>query len=152
MEAANRGAQEGGGPSLGCNVVLPEEQEPNPFLDRWITFQHFFVRKVMLVKQSCGFIGFPGGFGTLDELFETATLVQTGKIEDYPIILMGVDYWAPLLEFLEETLLARGAIERGDFDRITATDDLKTAVDCLVGCTLHRFHRELEGEQSEVRS
>ena len=143
MEAASRGARDGGGPSLGCNIVLPAEQAHNPYIDRWITFHHFFVRKVVLVKQSCGFVGFPGGFGTLDELFETATLVQTRKIADYPIILMGMDYWSPLLDFLRETLLARGTIAAEDLQRITVTDDAQQAVDCLVGCARNRFHKAL---------
>ena len=99
MEAANRGAKEVGGYSIGCNIELPQEQKPNPFLDRWVTFRHFFVRKLMLVKYSYAFIALPGGFGTLDEIFETATLIQTHKIEDFPLILVGKDYWQPLLDF-----------------------------------------------------
>jgi uncharacterized protein (TIGR00730 family) len=89
MEAANRGAREAGGRSVGCNIVLPEEQEPNPYLDRFVEFRYFFVRKVMLVKYSYAFVCMPGGFGTLDEIFETLTLIQTGKIRDFPVIIMG---------------------------------------------------------------
>ena len=89
MEAANRGAKDAGGRSIGCNIDLPQEQQPNPYLDRWITFRYFFVRKVMLVKYSYAFIALPGGFGTLDELFETATLIQTGRSSDFPLVLMG---------------------------------------------------------------
>src|SRR5213083_1970801 len=92
MEAANRGAKEVGGYSVGCNIVLPQEQKPNAFLDRWMTFRHFFVRKLMLVKYSYAFIAMPGGFGTLDEIFESATLIQTHKIENFPLVLMGKEY------------------------------------------------------------
>ncbi len=95
MEAANRGAKEVGGTSVGCNIALSHEQQPNNYLDRWITFRHFFVRKMMLVKYSYAFIAMPGGFGTLDEIFEVATLVQTGKIKQFPIVLMGREFWAP---------------------------------------------------------
>ena len=108
MEAANRGAKEVGGRSVGCNIELPQEQQPNPYLDRWITFRHFFVRKVMLVKYSYAFVALPGGFGTLDEIFETATLIQTGKIRDFPLVLMGREFWRPLADFLH------GPLERWD--------------------------------------
>src|ERR1700687_2991816 len=99
MEAANRGAKDVGGFSVGCNIELPQEQKPNPYLDKWVTFRHFYVRKLMLVKYSYAFIVMPGGFGTLDEIFETATLIQTRKIEDFPLVLMGKNYWQPLLDF-----------------------------------------------------
>src|SRR5262245_60515207 len=92
MEAANRGAREAGGRSIGCNIELPHEQRPNAYVDRWITFRHFFVRKVMLVKYSYAFVALPGGFGTLDEIFETVTLVQTGKIQEFPLVLIGTDF------------------------------------------------------------
>src|SRR5437667_4900201 len=100
MEAANRGAKDVGGRTVGCNIELPFEQKPNPYLDRWITFRHFFVRKVMLIKYSYAFIALPGGFGTLDEIFETATLIQTGKIFEFPVVLVGTEYWRPLVEFV----------------------------------------------------
>ena len=96
MEAANRGAKDAGGRSIGCNIVLPLEQKPNPYVDSWIDFEYFFVRKLMLVKYSYAFVVMPGGFGTLDELFEVATLIQTGKVENFPVALMGADYWRPL--------------------------------------------------------
>jgi uncharacterized protein (TIGR00730 family) len=105
MEAANRGARDVKGRSVGCNIELPAEQKPNAYLDRWITFRYFFVRKLMLVKYSYAFVALPGGFGTLDEIFETATLIQTRKILDFPLVLMGRDYWQPLLDFMESRLL-----------------------------------------------
>ena len=127
MEAANRGARAGGGVSLGCNIVLPAEQHPNPYLDRFITFRYFFVRKVMLVKYSVAFVVLPGGFGTLDELFEAATLVQTRKIIGFPIVLMCTDYWAPLMEFVRGTLRRYATIADTDTDLLTVTDSLDDA-------------------------
>ena len=121
MEAANRGAKEVGGRSVGCNIELPQEQKPNPYLDRWVTFRHFFVRKLMLVKYSYAFIALPGGFGTLDEIFETATLIQTGKIRDFPLVLIGRDYWRPLTDFLRNRLLVEGTIDPGDEQRLQTT-------------------------------
>lgn len=128
MEAANRGAKEGGGYSVGCNIELPIEQKPNPYLDRWVSFRHFFVRKLMLVKYSYAFIALPGGFGTLDEIFETATLIQTGKIKGFPLILMGKDYWKPLLDFFRNRLLAEKTVDTVDVDRILLTDSAEEAV------------------------
>jgi uncharacterized protein (TIGR00730 family) len=128
MEAANRGAREAGGTSIGCNIVLPKEQKPNPYVDKWVEFRYFFVRKLMLVKYSYGFIAAPGGFGTLDELFEVATLVQTGKIKNFPVILLGVEYWRPLVEFLRESLVTARAIDASDLDRILVTDSPAEAV------------------------
>ncbi|RMD83610.1 MAG: TIGR00730 family Rossman fold protein [Candidatus Dadabacteria bacterium] len=128
MEAANRGAKEGGGFSVGCNIELPREQKPNPYLDRWVTLHYFFVRKVMLVRYSCAFVVLPGGFGTLDEVFETATLMQTGKIADFPIILMGTDYWAPLLDFLAGRMVREGTIAASDLEILSPTDSVEEAV------------------------
>jgi hypothetical protein len=139
MEAANRGAREARGRSLGCNIVLPREQEPNPYLDQWITFRYFFVRKVMLVKYSYAFIALPGGFGTLDEIFETATLIQTGKIQEFPLVLMGEDYWHPLLSFLNERLLKEGTISPEDLKRLTVTDSPETAVEGVRYMAMARF-------------
>ena len=104
------------------------EQRPNPYLDRWITFRHFFVRKVMLVKYSYAFVALPGGFGTLDEIFETATLIQTGKIHEFPLVLMGTDFWAPLLQFIRTRLLAEGTVGAADVERLVVTDSPAEAV------------------------
>jgi uncharacterized protein (TIGR00730 family) len=125
MEAANRGAQEGGGLSLGCNIHLPREQRPNDYLDRYIPFEHFFVRKVMLVKYSSAFVFLPGGFGTLDEAFELATLVQNGKIEHFPLIAVGQDFWGEIVQFLERTLVRTGTLSRPELEliRLAATPE-----------------------------
>jgi uncharacterized protein (TIGR00730 family) len=139
MEAANRGARDAGGKSIGCNIELPMEQKPNPYLDTFIEFRYFFIRKVMLVKYSYAFIVLPGGFGTLDEVFETVTLVQTGKIKDFPIILMGRDYWDPLFKFLRERLVAQGAIGPGDVDLLTVTDSPEEALNCIADCAQRKF-------------
>ncbi|HVH18652.1 MAG TPA: TIGR00730 family Rossman fold protein [Myxococcota bacterium] len=128
MEAANRGARENGGRSIGCNIVLPHEQKPNPYLDRTIDFDYFFVRKVMLVKYSLGFVLMPGGYGTLDEIFETATLVQTGKIRRFPIVAMGRDYWQGLFDFISQTLFHEGAAEEGEVGGFLITDSVEEAV------------------------
>jgi len=114
MEAANRGAREAGGMSIGCNIRLPKEQKPNAYLDRFIEFEHFFVRKVMLVKYSCAFVVMPGGFGTLDEAFEVLTLIQNKKVESFPVVLMGGEYWTALRRFVEETLVREGTIDPAD--------------------------------------
>ena len=114
MEAANRGAQEAGGHSVGCTILLPSEQQPNRYLDRAIEFDYFFVRKVMLLKYSSGFICMPGGVGTLDEIFETGTLIQTGKMPEFPLVVMGYEFWAPLRHYLRSTMFAEGTIAEGE--------------------------------------
>jgi uncharacterized protein (TIGR00730 family) len=139
MEAANRGAKEAGGRSIGCNIELPLEQRPNPYVDRWITFKHFFVRKVMLIKYSYAFVALPGGFGTLDEIFETATLIQTGKILQFPLVLMGRDFWGPLLAFLRDRLVAEGTVDRTDVERFIVTDSPEEAVELITQTALARF-------------
>lgn len=122
MEAANRGAREAKGRSVGCNIVLPMEQRPNPYLDLFVEFDYFFVRKLMLAKYSYAFVACPGGFGTLDELFEIATLVQTGKVRQFPIVLAGVEFWTPLLDYLRERMLREGTIDAADVDRFILSD------------------------------
>jgi uncharacterized protein (TIGR00730 family) len=134
MEAANRGAREAGGRSVGCNIILPREQQPNPYLDRWIEFHHFFVRKVMMVKHSLGFVVLPGGLGTLDEVFETVVLIQTKKIAHFPIILMGTDFWRGQMDFLRGTLVTEGTIAKDDLSGIVFTDSPDEAMACLVHC------------------
>jgi hypothetical protein len=132
MEAANRGAREAGGVSVGCNIALPQEQKPNPYLDRWVTFRYFFVRKVILVKYSYAFVVLPGGFGTLDELFEALTLVQTRKIVSFPIVLMGTEHWRPLVLLLE-SLADRGLIDRTDLGFLHLTDSLDDLTAAITG-------------------
>jgi hypothetical protein len=122
MEAANRGAHEAGGTSVGCNIVLPREQKPNPYLSRMLEFDHFFVRKVMLVKYSCAFILMPGGLGTLDEIFEIATLIQTGKVERFPIVVMGTDFWAPVLDPMRTVMLESGTVATGEIETLRSDD------------------------------
>ena len=128
MEAANRGARDAGGPSLGCNIRLPSEQKPNPYVDRFIEFRYFFVRKVMLVKYSRAFIAMPGGLGTLDELFEVATLMQTGKVRQFPLVLMGTEFWRPFFDFWERSVIISGAVARGELDYVRMTDSVEEAV------------------------
>lgn len=127
MEAANRGAKDVGGKSLGCNIKLPEEQEPNPYMDMFVEFKFFFVRKVMLLKYSNAFVLLPGGFGTFDELFETATLIQTGKMYKFPLVLMGSEYWEKFRLFEKDTMLEAGTISESDLGLIYMTDDPKNA-------------------------
>ncbi|MCE2791811.1 MAG: TIGR00730 family Rossman fold protein [Planctomycetota bacterium] len=125
MEAANRGAKQAGGHSVGCNIILPFEQYPNPYLDVFVEFKYFFVRKLMLAKYSYAFVALPGGFGTLDELFEISTLVQTEKVEGFPIVLAGKEFWQPMLDYLRDTMVKEGTIGQVDVDRFIVTDDPK---------------------------
>jgi uncharacterized protein (TIGR00730 family) len=134
MEAANRGAKEAGGPSIGLNITLPMEQKPNPYVDRFIEFEHFFIRKVMLVKYSTAFIVMPGGFGTLDEAFEVVTLIQTEKLEDFPIVAMGDGFWRELREFMSNTLLKAGTISSEDLDIIRQATTVDDAINIIKGC------------------
>lgn len=123
MEAANRGCTEGGGLSIGCNIQLPFEQGMNPYVQLGVDFSYFFARKVMFVKYAEGFVMFPGGYGTLDELFEALTLIQTGKVRHFPVVLFGSQYWSGMVEWLETILLAEGKISEEDLNIFTVTDD-----------------------------
>jgi len=131
MEAANRGCHEAGGQSVGFNIELPHEQEPNPYVSLVHTFRHFYARKVMLVKASEGFVLFPGGFGTLDEMFEALTLIQTDKVLDFPVVLFDAAYWSGLLEWLHDRPLAEGMISAEDERLLFLTDDPGEAVDTI---------------------
>ena len=132
MEAANKGARLGGGPSIGCNIELPFEQGANPYVDTLVNFRYFFVRKTMFIKYSSAFIIFPGGFGTLDELFEAVTLIQTGKIYQFPVILMGRRYWAGLLRWLHTRVLLEKKIGPADLDLLFLTDDPQEAAQAVI--------------------
>ena len=127
MEAANRGAKDAGGISVGCNIELPQEQQPNPYLDRWVGCQHFFVRKVLLFKYSYAFVALPGGLGTLDELTEALTLVQTGKIRNFPVVLIGTSYWQPF-ETMLRAMASAGTIADADLRMMHVTDDVGEAM------------------------
>jgi uncharacterized protein (TIGR00730 family) len=134
MEAANRGAREGGALSVGFNIVLPHEQRSNPYLDVEIVFEHFYVRKTMFVKAAEGFVIFPGGFGTLDELFESLTLIQTGKVLHFPVVLFDSEYWQPLLAWIRGRLLADGLVSPEDLELLEVTDDPSRAVALILEC------------------
>jgi uncharacterized protein (TIGR00730 family) len=134
MEAANRGAQEGGGLSVGFNIELPHEQRSNGYLDLSLTFRHFYARKTMFVKAAEGFVVFPGGFGTADELFEALTLIQTGKVMHFPVVLFDSEYWEELLEWMRGELLAQGMISPDDVDLLLVTDDPEEAVNVVIDC------------------
>jgi uncharacterized protein (TIGR00730 family) len=140
MEAANRGAQDAGALSIGCSIKLPEEQKPNPYTDISICFHYFFVRKVMLLKYSSAFVLLPGGFGTMDEVFETATLMQTDKICDFPVVFMGTDYWKSLGLFIQKTMLEYGTIDERDAHFARMTDVPAEALDIVrVQCVGERL-------------
>lgn len=130
MEAANRGARDVGATSVGCNIVLPHEQQANPYLDVSLTFHRFFVRKVLLVKYSICFVVMPGGAGTLDELFETITLIQTGKVRDFPILLYGKEYWGPMLRQIDR-MVAEGTIGRKELEFLFVADSVEEATHLL---------------------
>lgn len=138
MEAANRGAREAGGRSVGCNIQLPLEQKPNDYLDRWIEFEHFFVRKIMLAKYSYAFVVMPGGFGTLDEAFEASTLVQTGKIKRFPIVFMDTAFWAPLRVLIDHQV-AEGTVTQQDAELLFFTDSLEEATALIEDAARSRF-------------
>ena len=138
MEAANRGAKDGGGLSVGFNIELPHEQRGNDYVDLALTFRHFYARKTMFVKAAEGFIVFPGGFGTADELFEALTLIQTGKVLHFPVVLFDSHYWEELLTWVREELLADGMISPNDLDLLYVTDDPDDAVDRVLECYVTR--------------
>ena len=147
MEAGNKGARLGGGRSIGCNIELPFEQGANPYVDTLVNFRYFFVRKTMFIKYSVAFIIFPGGFGTLDELFEALTLIQTGKIYRFPVILFGRYYWAGLLRWLQARVLSEGKISEGDLDLMLVTDDPAEAVQAIISA--YKSLGKTAGEQFE---
>jgi uncharacterized protein (TIGR00730 family) len=155
MEAANKGAYEADGRSIGLNIELPFEQHLNPYVDTSMDFHYFFARKTMLVKYSSAIIALPGGFGTLDELFETLTLIQTGKIHNFPVVLFGVSYWSGLVDWIKTQLLGGGKISAADLDLFLVTDSVPEAVsyvgDCL-GERINRREREQDSLSSNLRA
>ncbi|MDX2196494.1 MAG: TIGR00730 family Rossman fold protein [Cytophagales bacterium] len=140
MEATNKGAKEHGGKSVGCNIVLPFEQYPNPYLDHWVNIKYFFVRKVFLVKYSIGFVVLPGGWGTMDELFEALTLIQTKKIENFPLVLLGVSYYQPMMDFMNK-MIEQGTISAEDMDYVFMTDSVDDAIKHIEHYALKRFKK-----------
>jgi uncharacterized protein (TIGR00730 family) len=147
MEAANRGAKEGGGLSVGFNIELPHEQGSNGYLDISYTFKHFYARKVCFVKPAEGFVIFPGGFGTLDELFEALTLIQTGKAQNFPVVLIDTDYWGEMIGWIKGEMLPDGMISPEDLDLLHVTDDLDDAVRVVLEC----YERNCAEEVAEAR-
>ncbi|HEY8678328.1 MAG TPA: TIGR00730 family Rossman fold protein [Candidatus Dormibacteraeota bacterium] len=148
MEAANRGAREGGSLSVGCNIELPFEQGLNQYVDLGIEFRYFFIRKTMFVKYAEAFVIFPGGFGTLDELFEALTLIQTGKIVHFPVIMFGTDYWAGLTQWIRDRMLAEGKISAEDLDLMVVTDEIAHAAEVVE----HFVQKKLEAERARKRA
>ena len=145
MEAANRGCREGGGLSVGCNIELPHEQSLNAYVDLGVEFRYFFARKTMFVKYADAFVILPGGFGTLDELFEALTLIQTGKVRDFPVVLVGTDYWRGLLDWMRDVQLPAGAITEADLALLRLTDDPDEAVS-IVRAYASRAHAQIPDE------
>ncbi|MGA6993590.1 MAG: TIGR00730 family Rossman fold protein [Candidatus Deferrimicrobiaceae bacterium] len=146
MEAANRGAKRGKGLSIGLNIQLPEEQRANRYQDKSLHFKHFFARKVMFVKYAAGYVIMPGGFGTLDEFFESLTLIQTGKIRRFPVVLMGTEYWGDLLKWMRTTMVKRRTISKSDLDLFHVTDDPIRAAAYII-----KFHRNSVRSAGERR-
>ena len=147
MEAANRGCQEGGGLSVGCNIELPHEQSINPYVDLGVEFRYFFARKTMFVKYADAFVILPGGYGTMDELFEALTLIQTGKIRHFPVVLVGTAFFAGFIEWIRAKLLGEGMISEGDLDLIQVTDDPKEVVAIIRKAS----RRKADAVQSDIR-
>ncbi len=150
MEAANRGCREGGGLSIGCNIELPHEQGLNPYVDLGIEFKYFFARKTMFVKYADAFVIMPGGFGTLDELFESLTLIQTGKIRDFPVVLVGTAYWQGMLDWMRTVQVPAGAVTEADLDLLKLTDDPDEVCDVIVAYVA-KAHPEDLGIEDEIR-
>ena len=150
MEAANRGCQDGGGLSVGCNIELPMEQGLNPYVDLGVEFRYFFARKVMFVKYADAFVIFPGGYGTLDELFEALTLIQTKKVQDFPVILMGTDYWTGMIDWIRDSLLAEAAINPEDVDLLRLTDDPEEAA-TIIGAYKERHRAAAAAVEPETK-
>ena len=150
MEAANKGAKEAGGHSVGCNIILPHEQGSNPYLDKVVTFYYFFVRKVMLIKYSYAFVILPGGLGTMDEMTEALTLIQTGKLYDFPLILVGKEYWKGLYDFIQNTMVANQTVSQEDLNFIHITDDPAEVARIIrrtaegIGLTLTPLHASVD--------
>lgn len=151
MEAANRGAKEADGISVGCNIQLPFEQKPNAYLDRWVTIRYFFVRKVMLMKYSYAFVVMPGGIGTMDELFEALTLIQTKMVRDFPVVLMGKEYWSPMMELLNE-MVREKTISPPDLDLLILTDSIDEAMAHIQKFAVEKFglHRSKVPKRSKM--
>ena len=150
MEAANRGAKDVAGKSIGCNIELPKEQQPNPYLDFNITLNHFYVRKVLLLKYSYAFVVFPGGFGTMDELFETLTLLQTNKIADFPVVLFGKDYWSNLVEQIDK-MRNLGTICEKDVQLFLVTDSVSEGVNYIYKELEFKYGAPLKIKTSKIR-
>jgi uncharacterized protein (TIGR00730 family) len=150
MEAANRGCREGGGLSIGCNIELPHEQGLNRYVDLGIEFKYFFARKTMFVKYADAFVILPGGFGTLDELFESLTLIQTGKIRDFPVVLVGTTYWQGMLDWMRDVQLPAGAIAAADLDLLKLSDDAEEVCD-IIQAYVAKAHPEDAAIQDEIR-
>ncbi|MEV6860919.1 TIGR00730 family Rossman fold protein [Streptosporangium subroseum] len=152
MEAANKGAREAGGVSVGLGIELPFEQSMNEYVDLGVEFRYFFVRKTMFVKYSCGFVTLPGGFGTMDELFEALTLVQTRKVTSFPVVLMGTEFWGGLLDWIKSTLVGTGKISPADVDLIQVTDDVDEAVRIITKADRNRGERLRDEERAALNT
>jgi uncharacterized protein (TIGR00730 family) len=150
MEAANRGAKDVNGRSVGCNIQLPVEQKPNPYLDKWIYMKHFFIRKILLVKYSFAFVVMPGGYGTLDEYFEALTLIQTHKIKDFPIIIFGKEYHKELLEHIEK-MNKNATINSNDMHLFIVTDSIDEAVNLIIEKSIKKYGLKPENKIKPVR-
>jgi hypothetical protein len=151
MEAANRGCREGGGLSVGFNIELPHEQGSNPYIDLLLTFRHFYARKTMFVKAAEGFVVFPGGFGTADELFESLTLIQTGKVLHFPVVLFDSTFWSPMLDWVRDRVLPLGMVLPEDLELLTVTDDPEEAVQVVLDSYEHLPIHRVEPEKADAQ-